>query len=117
MTTANIWGYQETVDFRPGTDLTGFTVEAIDGTVGTVEAQSEEGGAAYLVVETGVWIFGKRVLLPAGIISSIDLAKGTVYLARTKRDLKDAPEFDKEKHLDDAAYRGQLARHYGAPHS
>ncbi|MEU9119828.1 PRC-barrel domain containing protein [Streptomyces sp. NPDC048506] len=115
--TDSIWGYQDTAGHRTGVDLTGFSVEAIDGTVGTVEQHSDEAGAACLVVDTGVWIFGRQVLLPAGVISSIDFDRSVIYLARTKKDIEHAPEFDREKHIGDDAYHRRLAGYYGAPHT
>jgi hypothetical protein len=36
------------------------------------------------VVDTGMWIFGKHVLLPAGTITSIDATKRTIHVDRTK---------------------------------
>ncbi|MEU9504583.1 PRC-barrel domain containing protein [Streptomyces sp. NPDC048196] len=115
--TQNIWGYQDSVGYVSGTDLTGFAVEAIDGTVGSVDEHSDEAGASYLVVDTGVWIFGREILLPAGLISSIDLDRSTIYLACAKKDIEDAPEFEREKHIGDDEYHRMLAGHYGAPHT
>ncbi len=115
--TDSIWRYHDSVERRAGDDLTGYSVEAIDGTVGTVEARVDDVGSACLVVDTHVWIFGRHVLLPAGLVSSIDHDRGTIYLARTKKDIEDAPEFDREKHIGDDEYRRRLAGHYGAPHS
>ncbi|UQA97022.1 PRC-barrel domain-containing protein [Streptomyces halobius] len=115
--TGNIWSHQDTTGYRPGTDLTGFKVEAIDGAVGTVDEHSAEVGAAYLVVDTGGWIFDKHVLLPAGVISSIDFDNTTLYVARTKEEIKKAPEFDRTKHIGDDDYHRQIAGHYGAPHT
>jgi hypothetical protein len=51
-------------------DLTGFDVEAADGSIGKVDEATQEVGESYLVVDTGVWIFGKKVLLPAGLAAS-----------------------------------------------
>ncbi|MGW1375970.1 PRC-barrel domain containing protein [Streptomyces sp. NPDC002446] len=115
--TDSIWGYPQGVDRRTGTDLTGYSVEAIDGTVGTVDEHSDEVGAAYLVVDTRVWIFGRQILLPAGVISSIDHDRSTIYLARTKKDIEDAPEFHRDEHIEDDEYHQRLAGYYGAPHS
>ncbi|MFF8310086.1 PRC-barrel domain containing protein [Streptomyces lydicus] len=115
--TDSIWGYRDTAGHRAGTDLTGFTVEAIDGTVGTVDEHSDEAGAAYLVVDTRVWIFGRHILLPAGVISSIDFDRGTIYVARTKKEIEDSPEFDRDRHIGDDEYHRLLAGYYGAPHT
>src|SRR5215212_4509695 len=65
-------------------DLTGFSVEARDGSIGKVDEASNDVGASYIVVDTGVWIFGKKVLLPAGTIDTIDPDSETVFVSRTK---------------------------------
>ena len=49
-------------------DLVGFDVEALDGDVGKVDGASTEAGDSYIVVDTGPWILGRKVLLPAGTI-------------------------------------------------
>lgn len=89
--TDNMWGYPAESGHQTGTDLTGFKVEASDGSIGKVDKHSEDVGAAYIVVDTGVWIFGKTVLLPAGVISSIDVAGQTVHVGRTKDEIKNSP--------------------------
>ena len=67
----SIWGYQPTTGHTAGTDLTGFKVEATDGSIGKVDKHSDDVDSSYLVVDTGVWIFGKHVLLPAGTVQSV----------------------------------------------
>jgi hypothetical protein len=111
--TDNMWGYQAETGHQTGMDLTGFKVEASDGSIGKVDKHSEDVGAAYIVVDTGVWIFGKHVLLPAGVISSIDVAERTVHVGRTKDEIKNSPEFDKDKHVGDAGYHEQVGGYYG----
>ncbi|MFE8941954.1 PRC-barrel domain containing protein [Streptomyces sp. NPDC007872] len=98
-------------DVTTGTDLTGWKVEAIDGHIGKTDKHSREVGAQYVVVDTGVWIFGKKVLLPTGVIRSLAPESETVQVDRTKDEIKDAPEFDKEKHLGDADYHQQVGSH------
>lgn len=109
----NIWGYQPTTGHTTGVDLIGYKVEAIDGSIGKVDKHSDDVNSAYLVVDTGVWIFGKHVLLPAGTVKSIDQAERTVFVDRTKEQIKDSPEFDKNKHVGDAAYHEQVGGYYG----
>lgn len=48
-----------------GQELTGFEVHATDGHIGKVDEASTEVGASQIVVDTGPWIFGRKVLLPA----------------------------------------------------
>ncbi len=112
----DMWTYRPTSGHIPGTDLTGFKVEATDGSIGKVDKHSNEVGDQYIVVDTGVWIFGKEVLLPAGTITGVNTDDKVIQVSRTKDEIKSAPEFDKEKHLGDAGYREQIGTHYGRPH-
>jgi len=68
-------------------------------------------GASYLVVDTGSWIFGKKVLLPAGLIRDVDFDAETVYVSRTKDEIKDAPEFDPDTYRSEE-YRSQVGGYY-----
>jgi hypothetical protein len=112
----NMWNYGPTAGHTADTDLTGYKVEASDGHIGKVDKHSYEVDSQYIVVDTGVWIFGKEVLLPAGAVTAIDHDDKTVQVSYTKEQIKDAPEFDKEKHLGDPNYRDQLGGHYGTGH-
>jgi hypothetical protein len=94
-------------------DLTGFEVEALDGSIGKVDEATYETGRSYLVVDTGPWIFGKKVMLPAGVIRSVDEADERVFVNRTKDEIKNSPEFD-DAMLEDETYRTQLGSYYGS---
>lgn len=87
----NLWGYQPTSGHTAGADLTGYSVEATDGSIGKVDKHSDEVGSAYLVVDTGVWIFGKDVLLPAGTVKGIDTEQKKIFVDLTKDQIKDSP--------------------------
>lgn len=116
MTNEGIWGYSPHSGYEAGSDLIGFKVEATDGSIGRVDEHSDEAGAGYLVVDTGGWIFGKHVLLPASTIQRVDRENETVYVGRTKGQIKDAPEFEREKQPRDTSYLEQFAKYYGMPH-
>ncbi len=58
--TDNLWGYQPAAGHTVGTDLIGYKVEATDGSIGKVDKHSDDVTSSYLVVDTGVWIFGSR---------------------------------------------------------
>jgi hypothetical protein len=71
--TQSIWTYER--DIHGGdVDVVGYDVEALDGGIGKVDEATYDAGASYIVVDTGPWIFGKRVLLPASVIDRIDQA-------------------------------------------
>ncbi|MGI5405085.1 hypothetical protein ACQEVG_37760 [Streptomyces sp. CA-135486] len=59
---------------------------------------------------------GKRVQLPAGVIERIDTAAETVYVNRTKDQIKDAPEFEEARYAGEPTYLEQFGRYYGQPH-
>jgi hypothetical protein len=99
------------VDVAAGIDLTGFSVEATDGGIGKVDDATYETSRSYIVVDTGPWIFGKKVLLPAGVIQRVDLDTETVFVNRTKDQIKNAPEFDEANYRSDA-YRTQVGDYY-----
>ncbi|MDR7273243.1 hypothetical protein J2S41_000021 [Catenuloplanes atrovinosus] len=105
------WDYREDSGVT-GAALSGYKVEATDGHIGKVDSASTEVGAGYLVVDTGPWIFGKKVLLPAGVVNNVDHDDHKVYVDRTKDQIKAAPEYDDERH-GDPAYRDKLGSYYG----
>src|SRR4029453_12334724 len=94
----DVWTYREAsmlgTDPTRGLDFTGYTVEALDGSIGKVDEGTYEVGSSHIVDDTGPWIFGKKEMLPAGWIQRIDTADENVYVNRTKDQIKDAPEFD-----------------------
>jgi hypothetical protein len=92
-------------------DLTGYKVEALDGSSGKVDEATVEAGGSFIVVDTGPWIFGKKVLLPAGVIRDVDPDTETVFVNRTKDQIKNAPEFD-EKRYRDQDYRTEVGSYY-----
>lgn len=87
----SIWGYQPTTGHIVGTDLIGYAVEATDGSIGKVDKHSDDVTSSYLVVDTGVWIFGKHVLLPAGTVKTVDQAERKIYVDLTKEQIKNSP--------------------------
>ena len=110
MAATELWTYRET---SLGTmDLSGFEVEAQDGSIGKIDEASNEVGASYVVVDTGPWIFGKKVLLPAGVIDRVDTADEKAYVDLTKDEIKNAPEFD-ESNYRDKQYRDEVGGYYG----
>jgi len=112
----DIWTYQETSQFGTdlaGSDISGFEVEAIDGSIGKIDEATYDLGASYVVVDTGPWIFGKKVMLPAGVVSKIDEGDEKVFVARTKDEIKNAPELDDVTKVTDTSYRSSVGTYYG----
>jgi hypothetical protein len=107
-----MWTYRTTVALEPAVDLTGFKVEAKDGSIGKVDESTADAGKSHIVVDTGPWIFGRKVILPAQTIERIDLENRVVFVDRIKEEIKNAPEFDPERGFE-ATHQDELGQYYG----
>lgn len=111
---AEVWTFRSSPQINiEDVDLTGYKVEATDGSIGKVDDATYETGRGYMVVDTGPWILGRKVLIPAGLVERIDHDDDKVYVDRTKDEIKDSPEFDPDKHRDATDYRERLGDYYG----
>jgi hypothetical protein len=105
------WRYRDDAGVT-GADLVGYHVEATDGGIGKIDRANYEVDASFLVVDTGPWIFGKKVMLPAGVVNHVDHDERKVYLDRSKDQIKAAPAYDESDHTD-PAYRDKISGYYG----
>ena len=110
MKTTTLWRYDDPTWAE--VELVGYDVEALDGEIGQIAEASHDIGTRYLVVDTGPWIFGKKVMLPAGLVQRVDVRNKRVYVGRTKEVIKKAPELNEARHHD-PRYREALSVYYG----
>ena len=101
---SDIWTYQDST-WTGGNDLVGYDVEATDGSIGKIDEATTEASSSYLVVDTGFWIFGKKRLIPAGVVSSVDHDSKNVYVDLTKEQIKSAPDYDRDTWGDESRTR------------
>jgi FKBP-type peptidyl-prolyl cis-trans isomerase 2 len=106
----DIWKYRH--QDWDASRLEGYEVEATDGSVGKVDQATADVSGGYIVVDTGPWIFGKRVLLPAGVIERVDDDEEKVYVNLSKEQIKNAPELDETAYGDHES-RQALGEYYG----
>jgi hypothetical protein len=97
-----------------GRDISGFKVSATDGDIGKVDEASMEVGASQIVVDTGPWIFGRKVLLPAACIERIDWNDEKVYVDLRKDQIKDSPELTEGSSWAAPTFRESVGRYYGS---
>jgi hypothetical protein len=110
---AEIWTFRVVPGLDlASTDLTGYKLEATDGSVGKIDEDTKEAGGSYLVVDTGPWILGRKVMIPAGAVERVDTEERNVYVDLTKDEIKNSPEFDPDQHRDDSEYRERLGEYY-----
>ena len=92
-------------------DLTGWKVEALDGEIGAVDEKTRDLGVNALIVDTGPWIFGKKVMVPAGAVSRIDEIDHRCFVNLTKDQIQHAPEFN-DSLVTDRRYHDELGTYY-----
>ncbi|MEP0914420.1 PRC-barrel domain-containing protein [Leptolyngbya sp. GB1-A1] len=98
-----------TKDLFDGHDITNFSVYANDfddndqdkvGSVKDVMVDETDGRFRYFIVDTGFWVFGKKVLLPVGL-ARLGYDKERIYVAGlTKKQVEDLPEFSDDLRID-----------------
>lgn len=94
-------------------DLAGFEVVTTDDQkIGKVDEATNEAGNSWIVVDTGFWIFGKKRMIPAGAIESVDANEHLLRVSYSKDDVNDAPDYDKAREFQDA-YRKEMDDYYG----
>ncbi|MEU9560306.1 PRC-barrel domain containing protein [Streptomyces fumanus] len=109
-----IWSYAPDSGHVEGEDLTGCTVVAPDGTIGQVDRQADHYGMRHLVVDTGVWVFGRSVLVPVGVVTGIDADARKVTVSCTRAEVKAAPRFRTDSETMDPQYLATVGEYYAA---
>jgi hypothetical protein len=108
-----IYVFRREVFAGPPIDLTGFDVEAADGSIGRIDEATYDDVSGCLVVNTGFWIFGKKRMLPAGVVTGVDSEQNKVFVSLTKDEIKQAPDYDAERHRDDEQrYHEEVGDYY-----
>lgn len=112
MLNTEMWTYRPSLSETAQIDLDGFDVEARDGSIGEVDEATNDVSRQYIVVDTGPWIFGRKVVIPAALIEAVDTNNRKVVLDLTKDEIKDSPAYDPDR-FDDK-YRNDLSTYYAA---
>ena len=107
---SSMWDYRDSA-WTDGFEIDGYDVQATDGSIGNVDRATNEVSNAYIVVDTGFWIFGKKRLIPAGAVTSVVHDDKQVHVAMTKDQIKNAPDYDADAWNDDT--RTQHGEYYG----
>lgn len=101
-----------------GTDeVTGYTIHATDGEIGHLVDfifDDESWIVRYLVVDTGSWWPGRKVLLSPDWIESMNWYDKKVFVSVTCESTKTVPDYDPLT-LPDRAYEEKVFDHYQRP--
>jgi hypothetical protein len=96
-------------------ELNGYAVHATDGDIGKVSEfyfDDIKWGIRYLVVDTGNWLHGRKVLLATAALKQPEWKKRVFPLSITKEKVKTSPEIDTDKPVA-RQHELDLHRHYG----
>jgi hypothetical protein len=80
--------------------LKGFTIAATDGSVGTVTDflfDDESWTLRWIVVDTGNWLSGRKVLLPVSVLGHPDTSARSFPVRLTMATVQDSPAIDTHK--------------------
>src|SRR5579863_7769175 len=95
--------------------LHGYVLEATDGEVGMVDEfyfDDTVWAVRYVVVDTGNWLTGRRVLLAPGVLGKIDSERHVLPVSLTRKQVEDSPDIDTDRPIT-RQQEEELRRHYG----
>jgi hypothetical protein len=95
-------------------DVSGYSIQATDGEIGHVDdflVEEAPWTIRYMIVDTGNWLPGKKVLVSPRWIAHVDWKNSNVYVNLSREAVKTGPEYDPDKL--DREYEKQLYKHYG----
>jgi hypothetical protein len=98
-------------------NLQKYDIVASDGQIGTVDEfffDDERWVVRYLVVDTGKWLPGRRVLLSPISIRGVDRIAGHVLLSITRDMVKGSPDLANRKPVS-RLHEAEYLRYYGYP--
>ncbi|MFJ4839693.1 hypothetical protein [Streptomyces sp. NPDC088746] len=107
-----VWAGRAQADGALDDGVIGYDVEAPDGSVGTVIRLSPVPGFDHLVIDAGVWKFGRSVVVPAGMVTGVDDAERVIKVGCTKEQIKEAPRFERDQDTGDLFYLRRLGAYY-----
>jgi sporulation protein YlmC with PRC-barrel domain len=105
------------VHLRSLREVSGYHIAAADGEMGRMDdlvIDDEAWTVRYIVVDTGTWLPGKRVLVASAWIEGIDWDEHQVHTDLTRRQIGEAPEFDPSAPIN-RQYETRLYDFYGRP--
>lgn len=103
------------VHLRSAREMRGYTIQAIDGSIGHVDdfiVEDDIWGVRYLVIDTSNWRLGKKVLVAPEWAGRIDWLEQVVFVDMTREAVKASPEWDPSVAVD-RDYEMRLYQHYG----
>lgn len=95
-------------------DLTGFRLQALDGELGELKQvyfDDQLWSVCYLVVHTGSWLLGRKVLISPQSVTEVDPDNARLSVNLTQDKVKNSPPAESEKPVS-RYYEEELFRYY-----
>lgn len=102
---------------RSTDEVLDYRIQALDGEIGHVGdfiADDISWIIRYMVVDTGSWLPGRRVLIAPQWITEVEWAGARVHVVMDKDSIEKSPEYDPSKAIN-RQYEVQLYDYYGRP--
>jgi uncharacterized protein YrrD len=96
-------------------DLRGDKIAARDGEIGQVDQvyfDDQDWRVRYIVVDTGGWLSGRKVLISPVSIDRAKSSENAIAVGLSREQVKHSPSIDADKPVD-RQYEEAYARHYG----
>lgn len=94
--------------------VSGYSIQASDGEIGTVKdfiVDVENWTIRYLLVDTGKWLPGKKVLISLLWVERVSWDLSKVFVDISREAIKESPEYSEES-LITRDYEARLCKHY-----
>ena len=95
--------------------LDGYAIEASDGRIGSVSDflfEDTSWKVRWLVVDTGGWLSGRKVLLPLSALGKLDPSLRQFPVKLTMQQVKDSPDIDTDRPVS-RQHETHIYGHYG----
>ncbi len=95
--------------------LKGYSLQARDGDIGTITDvwfDDDRWTVRYLVVRTGGWLMGRKLLLSPAVVRQVDTTRHQIVVDLTRDQVEQSPPIESEQTVS-RHHESQLHDHYG----
>ena len=100
---------------RNASAIKGYSIAASDGQIGTVSDFLFDDASwlvRWLVVDTGKWLTGRKVLLPPSVLGHLDPNGPEFSIKLTKKQIKESPDIDTQRPVS-RQFEANIYNYYG----
>lgn len=106
---------EDASNLRSTREVFGYRLHARDGEIGQVKdfiIEDEAWNILYMVVDTGGWLSGRKVLVSPNWVEQVSWLEKRVHIDLNRDTIQNSPEYDPSVPLD-KTYESRLYQHYG----